>query len=248
MENTDENINDKLREVLGKMPDKLKIFDGTIDIGLQLEYFEFSSGLKKKNTLSGDEIIALSPELYSKDAGVDRKKEILVLLSSVDRPEAYRIIEKFVDAGDLELKNWAILAFQESVMLLEASLLEETRVFLSSGLGGRDGKLRYQLVIAVKEGYEMSDYREKIIINEFETELKAKKSILEKIEFTGKYSIIEALVPFDVNLRELFRRAIRECNRYGNFIDTDFVVTNIKRLEIDEIEKIFTGRNNQEKQ
>jgi len=103
-------------------------------------------------------------------------------------------------------------------------------------------------VIAVKEGYEMSDYREKIIINEFETELKAKKSILEKIEFTGKYSIIEALVPFDVNLRELFRRAIRECNRYGNFIDTDFVVTNIKRLEIDEIEKIFTGRNNQEKQ
>jgi hypothetical protein len=42
-------------------------------------------------------------------------------------------------------------------------------------------------------------------------------------------------VPINASIRDIFKTAIAECNEYGDFIKPNFIVTNVKKLTIEEI-------------
>ncbi len=161
-----ENIYDKIQEIFGEVPGTFSILEEKIDIDLQMEYFEFSRTIKKD--MDGREVLKRRNQIFdfNKDAG-DRKS-LFAMLASLEDVSAYRTIEKYLKAGHPELRNWAILALQESRMLLESKLLEESQVFISTGLGGKGSKLRYFVVLIGKEKHGFSDLQKRIIKNEFE--------------------------------------------------------------------------------
>ena len=169
----------------------------------------------------------------SQDAG-DRKS-LFAMLASLEEVLAYRTIEKYLKEGHQELRNWAILALQESRMLLESKLLEENQVFISTGLGGKGSKLRYFIVLIGKEKHDFSDLRKKIIKNEFDDILTKCDAEIEKIDFLGQFATLVAIVPLKVALKDVFRSAIVECNQYGDFMKSNFIITNVKELNLAEI-------------
>ncbi len=61
--------------------------------------------------------------------------------------ECYRAIESFIEEAEEALGFLGILALNESRMLLESKILDENQVFISTGLGGKDEKLRYFVVL-----------------------------------------------------------------------------------------------------
>ena len=242
MEN--ENLYDKIKDYLGNSPDRFHIMENQIDIEVQMEYFEYSK--KLKSDIFTDKVLTEKENIFISDFDEEYKKDLLVRLACIDDVQAYRTIEKYLLNPDDKLKNWAILALQESKMLLESKLLDENQVFISTGLGGKNGKLRYFIVILSKGNILLTDIQKRVIINEFDYILKKYNSEIEKIDFSGSITTVTAIIPISVTLKDLFNAAIDECNQYGNFLRKSFIITNVKILSIDEITNILKDQNHDE--
>ncbi len=228
-----ENIYDKIKELLGTLPGKLNVLEEKIDIELQFEYFEQSR--RERNDLKMETVLDESYKLFIKDVSDEEKKAILAKIASVGKVEAYRIIERFLNEAPGDLKNWSILALQENRMLLESILLDESHVFISTGLGGKGHKLRYFVVLFGKEKKDFSEFQKKIIRSEFETYLKKYNSELEELNFSGSLANMLVMIPMKVIIKQIFTEAIKECNQFGNFLISNFIITNVKELSFDEI-------------
>jgi len=228
-----ENLYEKIQEILGGSPGNLKILEQQIDMDLQVEYYECSR--KLRNEL--DESWAFEHMQYLLEPGYsqDVKKEILARLASIENVDCYRTIESYTKKAEEPLKDWALLALNESRMHLESRIMEENQVFISTGLGGREQKLRYFVVLISKANAELTKTHQMVIQNEFEYILKKFDAELEEVNFSGYLATILLLLPMNFSLKMVFQEAIDECNQYGDFLKDDFIVTNVKTLSFKEI-------------
>ncbi|MDA3891733.1 MAG: hypothetical protein PF517_08735 [Salinivirgaceae bacterium] len=244
----DENIFDKLREMSGKFPEKFNILEEQIDVKVQMEYFKFSKkhkkNIDKKSQIDLDNI----PNINNEELDIEEKKKTLVELAYIDDPKAFRFIEEYIKTAPKELKDWVLLAMQQSKMLLESSLLNENQIFISTGLGGKGNMLRYFIVLIGEGITEFAEFQQKMVSSEFEFALKNNNCQLEKIEFEEKYVTMTALIPFDVAFQKVFRTTLAECNQYGNFIKPNFLVTNVKTLNITEIKDFIENNKSPNKE
>lgn len=239
MEN--ENIYDKIQELFGGISGNYSILEEQIDIDLQMEYFNFSKKLNK--SITAENILDRREQLFDDQLNNDQKKKLLVQLASLESVEAYRAIEKFVKEMPENLREWGILAMQESRMLLESKLLDENQVFISTGLGGKGNKLRYFLVLIKKGAGGFTEGQKKVISNEFDEILKKHDAEIEELKFDEGFGTITAIIPLNVSIKDIFKTSIAECNNYGNFLKINFIVTNVKKLTVAEI-KQFILKNN----
>ena len=232
-----ENLYEKIREILGNSPGNLKILEQQIDMDLQMEYYECSMRVREEKS----DDWALGQMEFLSDAGcsVDQKKEILARLASIDSVECYRAIENFLKDAPEPLAPWAILALNESRMLLESLIMDENQVFISTGLGGKDEKLRYFVVLMTRSRVHLTATQKLVIKNEFEYILKKFDAVLEEADFSDYLATITLLLPMNYSLDTVFREAIDECNRYGDFLNDDFIVTNVRTLTFGEIKEFL---------
>ncbi len=232
-----ENLYEKIREILGSSPGNLKVLEQQIDMDLQVEYYDCSRKMKDTH----DEEWAIDHSQYLSEPGYsnDVKKEILARLASVNDVKCYRAIESYLEVADEPIRDWAFLALNESRMQLESKILEENQVFISTGLGGREQKLRYFVVLMSRNHDDLTSSQQMVINNEFEVILKKCNAELEEVKFSGYLSTILLLLPMNFSLKSVFQEAINECNRYGDFLHDDFIVTNVKKLTFSEIKEFL---------
>ncbi|MGB9746576.1 MAG: hypothetical protein ACPLXM_06570 [Bacteroidales bacterium] len=231
----DENIYGRITEILGHKPQNFSILEEQIDLDVQMEYFEFSRNMNHSN-----DVLALPEKkelLYNPAADKSVKKEILARLAFSDEIEAFRLLQAYVRHGDEELRDWAILAMQECRVLIESKLLDENQIFISTGLGGKGFKLRYFIVLLLRPNKRMTPLREKIILNETEAIFKKHTIDTESVRFAGRFVTLLVMIPLDITIRSVFDEIISVCNYYGNFLQEDFVVTNVRILTDSEIKK-----------
>jgi hypothetical protein len=241
-----DNIYDKIQEMFGYFPSHFNILEDQIDIDLQMEYFEHSKNFKDK--IDEADTISKKDDLFENDTSLEDKKELFVKLASIENVEAYRVIEKYLQQQkpDDLLKDWALLALQESRMLLESKLLDTNQIFISTGLGGKGSKLRYFVVLVQKNMESLTDLNKRIISSELEDTLKKYQSEIESIDFKGPYASLFAVVPMNVSIKELFNNAIFECNQFGEFLRDNFIITNVKELSYDEINDFINNSEEEE--
>jgi len=236
-----ENLYEKIQEMLGNNPGSLKIMEDQVDMDLQMEYFECSKRLREEK----EESWALDLSQYLKEPGYspEVKKEILARLATIEKVECYRIIESFVKEGEESLHQWALLSLNESRLQLESKIMDENQVFISTGLGGRDQKLRYFVVLMTRSRSDLTAIHQMVIQNEFEYILRKFDAEVEEVNFSGYLSTIMLLLPMNYSLRTVFNEAIQECNRYGDFLNDDFIVTNVKTLSFQEIKEFLEPKS-----
>ncbi|MFW5831257.1 MAG: hypothetical protein ACOC1J_00285 [Prolixibacteraceae bacterium] len=231
-----------IQKALEDLPGNFNILEDKIDIAVQMKYFEFSRKLRKKNNL--EEFFENREELFSPETDRKRKKEILAALAAYDDVQAYRTIENFAEEPDHDLHEWAVLALQESKMLMQSSLLDEQQVFISTGLGGKGQKLRYCVVFINKEREQMlTRTQQKLVKDELIFALKNEEGEFEVISFFEGFSTSLVLLPLKTDLKMLFRSVIDECNQYGNFLQEDMIVTNVKDLSRGEIIQLLNEKD-----
>ncbi|MEN8203341.1 MAG: hypothetical protein ABFS28_12155 [Bacteroidota bacterium] len=229
-----ENLYEKIQEILGANPGNLKILEQQIDMDLQVEYYESSRRLKEDR----DETWAMEHMQYLGEPGysTEVKKEILARLATTGKVESFRAIETFLKEGELSLQKWALLSLNECRMQLESKIMDENQVYISTGLGGRDEKLRYFVVLISRSRMDLTPTHQMVIKNEFEYILKKFDAELEEVNFSGYLATILLLMPMSFSLKAVFQEAINECNLYGDFLNDDFIVTNVKTLSFQEIQ------------
>lgn len=234
---------DRLSKLFSKDPSVYSIFEDQIDIDVQKEFYhsivELTPQLKTEENHALENIALL----YKKDYPIKQKKEILLLLSNINKAEAYRAIESFKKDGDQSLNKWASIALQQSRMMLESSLLDEKSIFISTGLGGKDGKLRYFCVFFTKTIDRLRSNEEEIIEKEIEFAFIRDDVDLETLEFTEGIVCFKALIPINTNIKKLFDGIISEINNYGQLLKDNMIITNIKSLTADEINKLLNKKN-----
>jgi len=233
----EENVLDSLREFLNdSMTDSLHVLEDEIDIGVQMKYFEAAREVKKN--LNESETLAEKDKLFDDRVPEEEKRLLLNKLASVNSIEAFRTIEKYASQPDEGLKEWSKLACHESRMLIQSRLLDENQIFISTGLGGKSNKLRYFLVLFPNNGL-FTSFQSGVVEKEFQYVFNKYDAVIEEVNSFDRYLTMMVLVPIAQPLRDLFMEAICECNQFGNFINERFIVTNVKRLEKEEILEII---------
>jgi len=234
----EDNIYKKIQEAISLLPENFSILEEQIDVELQMEYFNYSRDLKTGFPV--ELILQHQSDLFNPSIPLDEKKNILVLLASQEKVEAFRTIEKYVKNPDAELREWSILALQESRMVVQSSLMDEQQVYISTGLGGKGQKLRYFVVFICNENTEeYSAVQRKLIKTELEYVLTHNNGLLEDISFEKDLAIALLLLPVKSDIQGVFSSVINECNQYGDFVRPDIIITNVKRMSIDEIRKFI---------
>jgi len=236
----------KIQEALEKIPDNFNVLEEQIDVRLQMEYFEFSRKMREIGDLQS--LIADAGFLFNPLEPSEIKKQVLVALASSVEVESFRTIEKFLKNPDPELKDWAILALQESRMMLQSSLLDEQQVYISTGLGGKGRSLRYFVVFLNKEGTGLTRLQKKLLWDELKFTIEKNDGELEEFNEMLDFTTAVVILPLKAPLKDIFRDLIDECNQYGDFLKDDMVITNVKRLNPAEIVEILDQQRRQEEE
>ena len=241
IEMEEDNIYKKIQEAISSLPQNFSVLEEQIDIELQMEYFNYGRDLK--TNFSPEMILQHKADLFDESVPLDEKKNLLVLLASQEKVEAFRVIEKYSKEPDPELREWSILALQESRMVIQSSLMDEQQVYISTGLGGRGQKLRYFVVlIGREEDLDYSPVQMKLLKNELDFAVTKNDGELEEMTFQKNLAIGVMLLPVKSDLQGVFSSVISECNQYGNFIRPDIIITNVKRMSIDEIKRFINRK------
>ena len=235
------NIYDKIQELLGDMPGNLNILEQQIDVDIQMEYYHYSK--KYEENIDVDEVLKNRDLIFQPDLTLQKKKQLLVQLANIDDIEAYRTLEKYIKGTGNKLKDWAILALQENRLLIESKLLDKSQVLISTGLGGKGMKLRYYTVLLSLSGKSFSGFQKKIISEEVSFSFKKSKGEIEQIVFDKEICTILSIIPLQVPVNKLFDDILKECNNYGNFLNNDYLITNVKIIPNDQIRKIVNPAN-----
>lgn len=239
----EESYYKNIQKALEDMPENFSILEEQIDVEIQTKYFEMAKEVRKKDL--AQECFESREELFDADVSDERKRDLLISIAVFDDVKAYRAIEKFVSEAKGELKQWGILALQESRMLMHSSLLEEQQVFISTGLGGKGKKLRYFVVFIGNGKDEMlSESQQKLLETELKFELDKNEGEFESLEFMDGFSAALVMLTLHVDIREIFQNVINECNQYGGFLKEDMIVTNVKKLSRSEIIQLIHQKSN----
>lgn len=241
----EEKFYNNVKKVLDDLPDNFSILEERIDIEVQMKYFDYSKQVREKNiSLKCFDEREL---LFDEDIDVERKKEILSAIAIVDDVKAFRTIESFVKNSEGNIKQWAILAMQESRMLIQSSLLNEQQVFISTGLGGKGKKLRYYVVF-INKGHELllNKIQQKLLRKELIYEVELHEGEFETMDYMEGFSTALLMLPLQVDIKQVFRNIIDECNQYGGFLEEDMIVTNVKVMSRSEIIQLLHQNKNQE--
>lgn len=233
------NILNKLRDTLNNQGiESFHILEDLVPIEEQMEYFKFFDTLRKANeSFVRDDEIA---NLFSPDVSIERKRKSLTLLSSIPDVGAYRSLETYQSNPlEPELKNWSSIALIGSRIILNSYLSGKQQVYISSGLGGHENKLRFFSLFTAPNREDFTDLQRQIVEREFKFQLETANVELEKFDIKDNYFSILMLFPFDVDVRSILQAAINESNKYGNFLDNKFLFTNVKVMNDPEIQQLL---------
>lgn len=231
------NFYKKLKE-LKSGGTKISVIQDSIDISIIANYYKVSKKVKKE---LNDKYNYLSEihKLYDPEIDTETKQEVLCTLASFDNPEYFNALKKFKDFAPANLKDWTVAAIQESRMLLESTLFDTQTLYISTGLGGKENSLRFFVVLFSEKEQQFSCLQKELIEKEFTFSFSNEGGEVEKIEFDEIFIKITVLLPLEKQVYITVKDIVEECNKYGNFIKKQLLVTNVKRLCNKEIEFFY---------
>lgn len=229
----------KLQETINAQGiDSFHMLEDSVPIEEQMEYFRYFERLRiEKIPFKRDNEIDI---LFSSDATVERKKQSLSLLASIPDVTAYRSIETYQSSPlEPELSNWSSMALISSRIVLSPDLSGQQQIYVSSGLGGMDKKLRFFALFTTTERNPFTELQKEIVEREFRFQLEQNDVEIEKFDIHDNFFTILLLLPIDKDIQTNLRDAINECNQYGSFLETKFLLTNTKIFSETEINTLL---------
>lgn len=236
MEKEQKKIKD-FTQLLSIADDNLNILEEEIDVQVQKEYFallnKISRNLDTFPQLTKNYLENIN-DLFDEAIDPEIKKKMLVILATIDDVVTYRAIENFSKQNS-PLQKWAIIALQQSRILIQSSLLDDPGFYISTGLGGQGSLLRYFCVFPFQKEIELPEFQKKILKDELLSMIHRTKGALEIIEFHNHYATAIVLFSLQTDIPHIFADFIDECNQYGHFLTENIIITNVKKLTEEEI-------------
>lgn len=208
----------EIRKILDSIPEEFRVIENNINQSAIEEFYDLSGRVTDSKN---EERSIQNPT-----------KEELVRLADIGDVKSYRRIEEIIQKREnSDLEEFAHVALKFARINLENQLSDEPIGFISSGLGGKENKLRYYFVIKSTEN--INEEREQIIQDELKLICLHSDSEFETIENFGNYVLIKILVSIDFAIGNVIEQLIDKCN----FADKEYFCTNVERPTNELIEK-----------
>jgi len=218
-----------IEEILNSIPEEFRVIEQKIKDSKYKEYHEIDSKLVG---LYVSKEVLIEANQWNRNTDSKVTKSLLVKLSQLSDVNSYRKIEQIINETEKEdIKEFGQICLMQSRLFLENLLLDEPVGMVSSGLGGKGNRLRYNIVL--KSENEFSEERLnklKEIINQI---CSKRDSELETIENLGKYVRIMLLVSMD----EAIGIVIKDITDRLLFVDKEYICTNVEIIEKELIER-----------
>ncbi|MDH6311890.1 hypothetical protein M2137_000649 [Parabacteroides sp. PFB2-10] len=234
----DEDVFKEFRDSFSKMEGHFHVLEQRVPVDRQMEYFKYAENMRKNESpdpLNDEESEGVYQLLMREDIPEEEKKHLLTTLASAKSVRAYRLLEEYVQHPDTAIADWAYMALMESRISLESELSDEKQIYISTGLGGKEEKLRFYVLILSKEKKTFEEYQRQVIEREFAYLLPKQDCDIERLTIEDQYVELLFLVPIRADIKRVLDSLITECNQYGDFLSKGFTITNVKELTKEEI-------------
>ncbi len=223
------------------MGGQLRILENHVPAIQQFEYFDYARKLKKRKlkVMKDSDYSRLGERLESVETPLEEKKKLLSILALSKEVRAFRLLEQYMKNPDEALANWASMALLESRIAIESELSDEKQIFISSGLGGKNGRMRFCVLIPASHEGPFEDYQRNVIETEFGFFFPKNDCEIERLTIKENYVELVFLIPITKIVWKLLEIVISECNLYGNFLSRSFTVTNVKEFTQDDVNQIL---------
>ncbi|MDR0864844.1 MAG: hypothetical protein LBO74_07930 [Candidatus Symbiothrix sp.] len=232
------NDNDVFKEFqhsLRGLKGNLHVLETTVPVEKQMEYFRYSENVRER---SGKETVEKQiGVLNSIDSTPDEMKYAMTFLAISGDVKAYRALETYNKEPNNYLTDWAALSLLQAKITLESEFSDEKQVFISTGLGGKDSKLRFYTFFKSNKLKPFSDYQRDLIEKEFSFTVQKYHGILEELQIESNYFTLLFLIELEVDIKNMMKNTVAECNEYGNFINPNFIITNVKVFSPEDIRR-----------
>ena len=218
------------------------LLDTPVDISVQLQFLDASARLR--TNIGEAECIARKDELFDPDLSLEKKKILMIQMAQQPNPEIYRALESYAKKPDIDLAGWANMALLECKMQLESHLLGCNRqMFICTGLGGKGNKFRFFVVLIKNEENDLKEYQQKVVRDEMSYALQRHQGELENLNFLPRYITMLVVMPMSSDITKPIRDGIFECNQFGNFLSSNFLLSNLKEMSEKEINEAISVHN-----
>ncbi len=216
-----------LAQIIGNL-DYIYFVDKLKDSKVLADYYKYYyNDLSKEAALKGAKTYLKSIDLlFNPEIDNIVKKYLLVMLAFLPSPQAYRALEKYAQAPDPGLEDWAYLSLLENRALLESKLLGEPRYVVSSPLGGKNKKIRLFIAFKTKDNIEFTHWQSQLVEKEINFYFDSNGVELELLDIREFYVRLVALFPLNVDFEQLIIDIIEKINEIGDFIDKKGIINN----------------------
>ena len=233
----------QFRDSFDKMDGHFHILEQRVPVELQMDYFKYSEKMRLEDqhicSLNSEEIESVFQHLQTEGLTKREKRRLLTILAVSKSVKSYRLLQSYIENPDPEVLDWAYMALMESRISLESELSDEKQIYISTGLGGKNEKLRFYVLILSAETKLFENYQRQTIEREFIYYLPKENCEIERLAIGDQYVELLFLVPVRADIKAILDRVIYECNQYGYFLSDTFTITNVKELSKEEVEQII---------
>ena len=240
MEN-DENSYNEFQQTLQGIKGRLHVLESSVPVEKQMEYFKYSEKVRENSrNMTVEEQMNV---LNSEQSSIEETKYALTFLAVSGDVKAFRTLENYSkDTKNKLLSDWTAMSLLQARITLDSEFSDEKQVFISTGLGGEGSRLRFYAFFKSEGLRPFSDYQRNLIEKELPFHIRRYQGEVESILIEDIYFSIVFLIELQVDLKTMLLNAVAECNEYGNFIQTSFIVTNVKKFSPKDIERELQKR------
>ncbi|GHT10306.1 hypothetical protein FACS1894156_4330 [Bacteroidia bacterium] len=231
-------MDENFEEIANVSVPNVHILESQVGIDAQMNYIKLMV-TTQKHPKTDAEIETVQQQLQNAKTTLLNKKRALVKLSKVDKVEVLRYLQHYAKDAHDDLRQFAQLAVFHNQLLIESAFLHEPQIVVSTGMGGKNGCLRYFVGLIPASRKPLSATQKSVIKKEFAYVLgEYDASIDGEIDFEGKFPKFMMLLPFKMHPATVLTKSIELCNELGEFLKDSAIVSNVKPFTDEEIEKI----------
>jgi hypothetical protein len=223
-----------------RYPYKIKIINLQVDMKIQMEYFDLLSEVCHGRN---PETLANIPKEKAFDHKIPLayRKRMLVWLSCSEEVDVLRELEQYEKGCPENIKDFVSMCVYQCRANIESALLGEHYAVVASGMGGEGNKIRYFAALTTLSGEAWNATEQHLLSEELKLASKEQDTVIELLEFSGKYAKILLLTPITLSPVTVIRNAKDASNALGAFIGQQEVITNVSRLSDEELDRMFKG-------
>ena len=233
----DSDVFNGLRQSLGGIKGQLHFLETNVPVEKQMEYFRYSETIR--NDYRHTSVEEQMNVLHSSESSPKELKYALAYLAISGDIKAYRTIESY---NKEHADDWAVMSLLQAKITLESELSDEKQFFISTGLGGKEDKLRFSAFFKSNYLRPFSKYQRELIEKEIPYYIEHQGGEVEEIKIAGNYFTVLFLININVDIKAMFENVVNECNQYGDFINNGFIITNVKEFSDEDIQRELHSR------